>query len=365
MKCYCYFSSIILLSYLLGFFGLQSAASAEQITTEARVDSLVKKGARHFQTYDFVGLRGVVTELVAMGTSAVPALLDKSEDQDSAIRSVAISALGEMRSTDPRVDAALQKSLSDDIAICRLSGLTALSQTDPLWSTRSVSRLISLLNDKDDKVVYRAAQHLTFCDSDGMGAVPKLIVIVKDVERARGVRFECLNAVLRISPNDDQLKKAIYVMLKDDDLRITTIDTIRFASSFRVGIDDERLISMVITYARKCEKNEREVYARFFSAIGAKGALFVPLLIEWLREEPFSAGIEAAGSIGVYNAELADILCKSVERNENNVSEEAAMAISRFGVKAKSTGPRLLTTLSVVDVRIKAAIAVALGTTGK
>ena len=150
-------------------------------------------------------------ELVALGRSAVPALIAALRDEGKTVRSCSAGALGSVG--DDRAVEPLLAALRDRDAVVRASAALALGR---LRDRRALRPLISALGNTDSQV--RECAALALADLNDVRAVKPLISALGD--RDSHVRAHAALALAGL--NDVRAIKPLEDLLSDDDELVRT-----------------------------------------------------------------------------------------------------------------------------------------------
>ncbi|HYW20779.1 MAG TPA: HEAT repeat domain-containing protein [Nodularia sp. (in: cyanobacteria)] len=271
---------------------------------------------------------------------AIPGLIKLLEDEDSDVRSIAASALREIKS-EAGIPG-LIKLLEDEDSDVRSIAASALGE---IKSEAGIPGLIKLLEHEDSSVRYRAAFALGEIKSEA--GIPGLIKLLEDEDF--DVRYLAASALGKIK--SEAAIPGLIKLLEHED------SSMRYRAAF--ALEEIKSEAAIFGLIKLLEHEAFSVRYRAASALGKiKSEAAIPGLIKLLEHEESSVRYRAAEALEEIKSEAAiPGLINLLEDEDSFVRSRAASALGK--IKSESAIPGLIKLLEDedFDVRYRAASA--------
>ncbi len=293
-----------------------------------------------------IGLDQVEFALTGVPPSDAPAFMERLNDPNANVRTVAAYAIADTAFTQPQVPGENQQNAQPD------AGKLKDDKNEQELKTRLMDALIVLLGDPDNQVRWAAAwaigslvQDLV---EDGEKPPPQALPALLEIVRNQSTRMD-KDAWIRVADGDLEqgLNAHTARTATSEKLRIAAIQAI---SAF--GPNAAAALPDLIKALKDSDPDVRRFAAMAIGLIGPPAGAAVPELILLLQQsvKPRRTTISADSAIGL--------------RQPMTIQYMAAKALGKIGPEARAAVPYLIKLLDDRDMMLRWAAAGALGEIG-
>lgn len=279
--------------------------------------------AQHIEKLAYPGEREeAMQQLVAAGEEAVPGLIEALSADSTEARRRAAQTLGKIGPPAKSAIPTLSLLLQSPITELNVAAIDAIARME---SPDSVSPLMQGLESADVKVRLRAAQALTQLGEHSTKAVPLLLPLMTDRERAvRQAALEAIGACGAKAVPD--LKQA----LSDKSI------IIRIAAARGLGALGPASSPATEELLKACELSDKQLHRAAGFALTQIGKDAVPQLILALAHEETSVQYLAMDVLEAIEPKAIDPLIVALQHENVLIRRGAAEVLGRYGPDADS-----------------------------
>ena len=291
----------------------------------------------------------------ALATAALVTLLS---DDDSRVRFMAASALGELAQAAPEVLQVLVDCLSDDDSRVRASAASALGQLGKPFP-EVLQALIDHLSDDDNAVRSSAAYALSQLGKSTPKVLQALIERLSDDDKA--VRTSAAYTLGQLGKSTPKVLQALIDRLSDDD------NAVRTSAAAALG-ELAQATPEVLQVLMNCLSDDASrVRSNAAYALGRLGKPFpevLQVLINCFSDDDSDVRFNAADALGQLGKPFPEVLQVLIDRlsdDDNATRSSAAYALGQLGKPFPEVLQVLINCLSDDDSDVRFSAAAALG----
>jgi HEAT repeat protein len=306
--------------------------------------------------------RRAVVALVAIGSPAVPALVESFQDKNPFVRLGVLGALGQIKPHTTESIKALINALDDGDENVRAVGALFVSEIGPA-AKDAVSRLVRVMQTDKPFGNYRAARALGKIGPDAKAAIPALAAMLSNPDQA--MIAEAAGALCKIDPQDQRPLPVLIALVKEG--RDATARATSAGVLGTLGAVAAPAIPVLKDALHDAATNVRVVAAIAYQKIDKRSDSAIKALIGMMMEkDQFLAGcaVDAIAEAKLDTPEALRALKDALPAN-NALSVHAAEALWKLKPKNEATFPALLKALDSSDLIARLSGMEVLGRMGK